>query len=161
MRFFFAAADCTGHGVPGAMLSLVCSNKLQLVVKELGYTEPAEVLNQVRQDYCRNVRRPRSGNERWYGHITLSLESEKPRKLVYAGAHNSLYRVTKKNGYSEDQIREQNETHVLLEYKGDKQPIAMFLHEKPFNQIEIQLQEGDVIYVSTDGYADQFGGKTW
>jgi len=155
---FFAAADCTGHGVPGAMLSLVCSNKLQRVVKELGYTEPAEVLNQVRQIIVETLGdREAVMNDGM--DISLCSLNLKTKRLVYAGAHNSLYRVTRKNGYSEDQVREQNETHVLLEYKGDKQPIAMFLHEKPFNQIEIHLDEGDVIYVSTDGYADQFGGK--
>lgn len=74
------------------------------------------------------------------------------------GAHNPLYRRTLKNREA-DKKTLTNETHMLLEYKGDKQPIGKFAHEKPFTQIEIQLLEGDSIYLSSDGYPDQFGGE--
>lgn len=155
---FFAAADCTGHGVPGAMLSLVCANKLQRVVKELDFYEPAEILNQVR-DLIASTLGESDGVMNDGMDISFCRLNLKTKKLCYAGAHNSLYRITEKNGFEEAELRAENETHVLLEYKGDKQPIAMFDHGKPFSQKQIQLKEGDVIYISTDGFPDQFGGK--
>lgn len=154
---FFAAADCTGHGVPGAMLSLVCSNKLQRVVKELDCYEPAEILNKVR-DIIVGTLGEGDGVMNDGMDISFCRLNLKTNKLCYSGAHNSLYLITEKNGHTEAEIRNENQTHVLLEYKGDKQPIALFDHGKPFTQIEIQLKRGDIIYISTDGYPDQFGG---
>lgn len=155
---FFAAADCTGHGVPGAMLSLVCSNKLQRVVKELDYMEPAIILDKVRDIIVDTL----GGEESVMNDgmdISFCRLNLKTKKLLFAGAHNSLFIVTSKDSEFQSSIlREENETHRVFEFKGDKQPIAMFSHKKPFGQVEIQLNDGDHIYISTDGIADQFGG---
>ena len=77
--------------------------------------------------------------------------------MSYSGAHNPLYRITPINGEVDEKTLK-NETHMLVEYKGDKQPIGKWTFDRPFTQVEIQLLEGDSIYLSSDGYPDQFGG---
>lgn len=155
-EIFFAAADCTGHGVPGAMVSVVCANALNRAVNEMNITEPAKILDKVRelvvQTFEKSEDEVKDGMD-----ISFCKLNLKTRKLVYAGAHNPLYRITSLVETKEKVLS--NETHMLIEYKGDKQPIGKWAFEKPFLQQEIQLLKGDSIYLSTDGYADQFGGE--
>ena len=82
----------------------------------------------------------------------------KSKTLWFSGAHNPLYLVTKKDERADEKTI-LNESLMLIEYKGDKQPIGKYSFEKPFNEQEIKLSTGDVIYVFTDGYPDQFGGE--
>ena len=153
---FFAAADCTGHGVPGAMVSVVCANALTRVVGEMKITEPAAILDNVRELVVKNFEK--SEQEVKDGmDISFCKLNLKTKELTYAGANNPLYRITKLNGEADDKTI-QNETHMLIEYKGDKQPIGKHANEKPFTQQKIQLLEGDSIFISSDGYPDQFGG---
>jgi len=153
---YFAAADCTGHGVPGAMVSVICSNALKRAVHELNLTEPAKILDKVRElvaeTFDQSEHDIKDGMDISFCKINL-----KTRKLVFSGAHNSLYRITK----IDDQIKEvvvKDDSNMLIDYKGDKQPIGKYSYEKPFSQREITLLEGDTIYLSSDGYPDQFGG---
>lgn len=153
---YIAAADCTGHGVPGAMVSVVCSNALNRAVHELNITEPAKILDKVRELVVQTFQK--SENEVKDGmDISFCKLNTKTRKLIFTGAHNALFRVTDEEDELCDKIL-RNESRVLCEYKGDKQPIGKYTAEKPFTQKEIALKKGDHIYFSTDGYADQFGG---
>ena len=154
---YFAAADCTGHGVPGAMVSVVCSNALHRTVKEMKIQEPCKILDKVRELVAETFEKSEEDVKDGMD-ISFCKLNLKTRKLSYAGAHNSLYRITNKNGEIDKEILT-SKTHILLEYKGDKQPIGKFAFEKPFTQKEIQLLEGDSIYISSDGYPDQFGGE--
>ena len=156
-EIYIAAADCTGHGVPGAMVSVVCSNALNRVVNEMKITEPKDILDKVRElvveTFDKSKEDVKDGMD-----ISFCKLNLKTKQLTYAGAHNSLYRVTTiKEKYPEKTII--NKSHMLLEYKGDKQPIGKFAFSSPFNQIEIQLEADDSIYLSSDGYPDQFGGE--
>lgn len=139
----FAAADCTGHGVSGAMVSVVCSNALTRTVKEFGITEPDKILNKVRELVLETFAKSESDIKDGMD-ISLCCLNIKTNELFWSGANNPLW-----------YIRENN----LNEIKGDKQPIGKNDNPKPFISHTIQLQKQDTIYIFTDGYADQFGGE--
>ena len=143
-KIVFAAADCTGHGVPGAMISVVCSNALKRSVKEFQLTDPGEILNKVRELVTETFER--SENEVKDGmDISLCVLDLNDNILKWAGANNPLYLIKKG----------QNE---ITEIHPDKQPIGNYGKQKPFSTHELRLTEGDRIYIFTDGFADQFGG---
>lgn len=153
----FAVADCTGHGVPGAMVSVVCSNGLDRAVKELGLRDPAKILDATR-DYVID-RFAKSENEIKDGmDIALCVLNNTTGELKFAGANNPLYVIRP----LDDKVTErdvQNEIHYVHEIKGDKQPIGKYRGNKPFVTHRIQVNKGDGIYIFTDGFADQFGGE--
>ena len=140
----FAVADCTGHGVPGALVSVVCSNALNRTVLELGFNDPGKILDKTRELVISTFEK--SGEEVKDGmDISLCCLNTKTKELQWAGANNPIWYV------SSDQT-------TMHEIKGDKQPIGKYANEKPFSTHKIQLNKGDTIYLFTDGLADQFGG---
>ena len=142
----FAAADCTGHGVPGAMVSVVCHNAMNRAVREFGLTDPGLILDKTREivvaEFEKSEDDVKDGMD--IALCSLSLEQQGVTVLQYAGAHNPLWIV--RNG-------------ELLETKADKQPIGKFDGPVPFKTHNIDLQKGDTIYIFSDGYVDQFGGE--
>jgi tetratricopeptide (TPR) repeat protein len=139
----FAAADCTGHGVPGAMVSVVCSNALNRAVKEFGITDPGKILDKTRELVIETFEKSQSEVKDGMD-ISLCALHINERRLLWAGANNPLWIV--RGG-------------ELIEVKPDKQPIGKYADPRPFTTHAIDLREGDAIYVFTDGYADQFGGE--
>jgi tetratricopeptide (TPR) repeat protein len=154
---FLAAADCTGHGVPGAMVSVVCNNALNRAVREFKLTNPAEILDKVRllviETFEKSEEEVNDGMDIALCSLTFQIpsaelnESETVATLQYAGANNALYMV------------KTNDKEKLIEIKPNKQPIGKVDNPEPFTQHTIKLQKGDTIYMFTDGFADQFGGK--
>ena len=138
----FAAADCTGHGVPGAMVSVVCHNAMNRAVREFMLVEPDEILNKTRdivvETFEKGDEDVRDGMD-----IALCTINTESKKLKFAGANNGLYFI--RNG-------------ELTQIKPDKQPIGKYEDAKPFTKHTMDLEAGDVIYTFSDGYADQFGG---
>ncbi len=136
----FAAADCTGHGVPGALMSVLCHNGLNRSVKEHGLFFPSDILNKTREIVINEL-----GNEDNLINdgMDISLCVLRQNTLFWSGANNPLWIV--RNG-------------EVMEYKGDKQPVGRFFPSYPFNQLELSLEKGDLVFIFTDGYADQFGG---
>ncbi len=141
-NILYAAADCTGHGVPGAMVSVVCSNSLNQSVKELQSKQPSELLEMTR-NLVKESLFSEKGSINDGMDIALCSINLKENVLHFSGANNPLYII--RNG-------------ELIELKGDKQPIGSYFNEYPFNQHTFELKKGDTIYSFTDGYADQFGG---
>lgn len=145
-KILFAAVDCTGHGVPGALMSIIGYNLLGKAVNELGLSRPALILNSLSKGIGKTLRQTGGDSEVKDG-MDLALCALDPKTLVleYAGAFNPLYI-----------IREGK----LIETQSDKIPIGTYLDGdfKNYTNHEIQLQKGDTIYIFTDGYADQFGG---
>jgi len=137
----FAAADCTGHGVPGAMVSVICNNALNRSVREFGLTDPGEILSKTREIVISEFEK---SDEEVKDGMDIALCSLTGKSLKYAGANNPLW-VKKENG-------------DYLEIKANKQPIGKFEKATPFTSHELELESGDIIYLSSDGYADQFGG---
>jgi serine phosphatase RsbU (regulator of sigma subunit) len=159
----FAAADCTGHGVPGAMVSVVCNNGLNRSVREFGLTDPGEILNKAReivvQEFEKSEEEVRDGmdialcslrfnvqDSKLYESEIRNLRPETVALLQYAGANNPLWIIRK--GANE-----------IEETKANKQPIGQFENLEPYTTHSIELQKGDSIYIFSDGYADQFGGE--
>ena len=140
----FAAADCTGHGVPGAMVSVVCNNALNQSVKEHGLTQPSFILDKTRnlviEAFSESTDSVQDGMD-----IALCSLNLKTNEIHFAGANNPLWII--RAGATE-----------VEEIKGDKQPIGNFENAHLFTNHSLQLQKGDCFYIFSDGYADQFGG---
>ncbi|MES2513992.1 MAG: SpoIIE family protein phosphatase, partial [Bacteroidota bacterium] len=140
--FYIAAADCTGHGVPGALVSVVCCNALNRSVKEFQETEPGRILDKTRELVLESF--SKSGGDIKDG-MDISLISIKDSEVKWAGANNPLWYIP----YNDS---------LLKEVKADKQPIGKTDNPLPFTTHQINLKRGDTMYLFTDGYADQFGG---
>ena len=140
-QVLFAAADCTGHGVPGAMVSVICNNALNRSVREHKLTAPGEILNKTREIVIQEFEK---SDEEVQDGMDIALCSLSEKKLQYAGAHNPLW------------IIRNNE---ILETKANKQPIGQFDNPQPYTTHTFDLQKGDTIYIFSDGYVDQFGGE--
>lgn len=136
-----AAADCTGHGVPGAMVSVVCNNSLNRAVQQMGVTNPADVLNKTRELVADEFNK---SEENLKDGMDIALCKFSGNKLFFAGAHNPLWII--RDG-------------EWIEFKGDKQPIGAFEKEFPFTSHETEIRKNDLIYIFTDGFSDQFGGS--
>ncbi len=140
----FAACDCTGHGVPGAFVSIVAHNALNSAVKESGLTKPSAILDKVNElveeTFSKSESEIKDGMD--IALCRLSIANSQ-WSLEYAGANNSIYFI--RNG-------------KLNEIKADVQPIGKYSKRIPFTNHEMELQNGDAIYAFSDGYPDQFGG---
>lgn len=140
-KTLFAAADCTGHGVPGAMVSVICNNALNRSVREYGLTDPGKILDKTREIVIQEFEK---SDEDVKDGMDIALCSLEGNTLKYAGAHNPLWII-------------RNEE--VIETKADKQPIGQFHQLTPFTTHTIELIKGDSIYIFSDGYVDQFGGE--
>jgi serine phosphatase RsbU (regulator of sigma subunit) len=143
---FMAAVDCTGHGVPGAFISIVGGNLLNQVVKENLFTDAASVLNEVNRLFNLTIRQTFEESAVKDGmDMALCVIDPINQTVDFCGAYNPLYLV--RNG-------------ELMIYKGNKFPIGIFIGDdvKKFLGEKINVQKGDQIYIFSDGYIDQFGG---
>ncbi len=143
-NFIFVTADSTGHGVPGAIMSLLNTSSLEKAV-ELGITEPGEILNHTRQTIIERLKKDGSaeGGKDGMDCSLISFNKDKS-KLVYAAANNPVWIIRNDN---------------MIELSADKIPVGK--HDRDsvsFTQHEVDLQKGDMIYTLTDGFPDQFGG---
>lgn len=141
---FFAVADCTGHGVPGALLSALCSTTLSRTVNELGITDPGEILDtsvQLLDEFFSK------GDEMVLDGMDIGLcsLSTKDRLLQFSGANRPML-VLRKDG-------------TLEEFKGDRQPIGYYETRSAYTTHKIEMQPGDTLYLFSDGITDQFGGE--
>ncbi|MBD3636659.1 MAG: GAF domain-containing protein [Crocinitomicaceae bacterium] len=140
----FAVVDCTGHGVPGAFLSLIGHNSLNQIVNELGIMKPSEILFEldkiVFKTLQNNLEHTNIKDGMDMAICSLNLNT---KHLEFAGAYNPLYLIR---------------DNELTEVKGDKLAIGSGEVQNQYKNSGIQLQEGDRIYLFSDGYADQFGG---
>jgi serine phosphatase RsbU (regulator of sigma subunit)/TPR repeat protein len=142
-QLFLAAADCTGHGVPGAMVSVVCSNALSKALLEEGITNTGKILDRTRElvieKFSKSEENVQDGMD-----ISLVSFNLDFTDIRWSGANNPLWII--RNG-------------ELIEIKPDKQPIGNYSNSKPFSSHSIEILKGDTIYLFTDGYQDQFGGE--
>ena len=141
-KVLVAAADCTGHGIPGAMVSVVCSNALTKAVLEDGITDVGKILDRTREIVIKKL--AKSGDVKDGMDISLACFDFENMKLEWAGANNPLY------------LLRDNEIHIT---KGDREPIGYTENSTPFTTHKINIKTEDQIYLFTDGYADQFGGE--
>lgn len=145
-KVMIAAVDCTGHGVPGAFMSIVGNNQLNYAVNVKGARKANDILDHLNSGVTQSLHQKKTGSSVKDGmDISLCSIDMKEKSLDYSGAYNPLYLI--RNG-------------ELQIFKGDKFPIGAFMDEElqHFTNQHIELQEGDTIYVFSDGYPDQFGG---
>jgi serine phosphatase RsbU (regulator of sigma subunit) len=143
---FIAAADCTGHGVPGAMVSVVCSNALNRAIKEFKLREPGKILDKVRDLVLDSFTSSQNGNVKDGMDISLCCLSKNisgKTELKWAGANNPFWLIQK---------------GTLKEITATKQPIGATENPTPFVTHSVEYFKGDAFYLFSDGYADQFGG---
>ena len=143
-ELMFAAVDCTGHGVPGAFMSLVGANGLNSAAKDHKLSDPGLILDDLNKYSSEALNKNNDDSVRDGMDITLCSLNKKQMKLKFAGAYNPLYLIR------------DSELQII---KTDKFAIGSFKPgEKNFETIEIDVKKGDKIYIFSDGYADQFGG---
>ncbi len=144
---FYAAADCTGHGVPGALVSVVCSNALTRCIKEFGLVDTGQILDKTRDLVLNTFRK--SGQEIKDGMdisliaLPINYREQTCIDLLWSGANNPLWYI-------------QND--MLHELTANKQSIGYAENPVLFSTHRITLKKGDSLFLTTDGYADQFGG---
>lgn len=144
-KVVFTAADCTGHGVPGAFMSMIGNTFLHQIVNERRILQPSDILDELRERVITALSQQGSENARKDGmDMALCVLDLNTFTFEYAGANNPVYFV--QNG-------------EMKEIKPDKQPVG-YMPERPdkFTNHKVQLSPGDSIYIFSDGYADQFGG---
>jgi len=146
-KVFFAAVDCTGHGVPGAFMSIVGYNQLKQALIITEGSSPAEMLNQLNKGVTETLHQKDADSTSRDGmDIAMCSLNMETLELEYAGAFNPLYL-----------LREGE----IVQFKADKFPIGSSVNAKhnAFTNHSIQLEKGDQLYIFSDGYADQFGGS--
>ncbi len=140
-----AAGDCTGHGVPGALMSIMGVSFLNEILSTRGPVKSSRILNLLRERVMKALHQ--KGHElenKDAMDMALCVFNPKTLELQYSGANNPLYH-----------IRE----NVLTEIKADKMPVGInAIEEESFTNHSLQLKPGDIVYIFSDGYADQFGG---
>ncbi len=144
-ELFIAAVDCTGHGVPGALLSLIGYFLLNDIVRSRKVTEPGKILDLLDEGVTTTLRQDEDATTKDGMDIGLCKINVTKREVEYAGAHRPLY-IMKKG--------------VMDEVKGNKFPIGggIFKNQTNFTNTKVKLDAGDSIYFSSDGFPDQFGG---
>ncbi len=139
-----AAADCTGHGVAGAIMSMIGSSLMHQIINEKGIVAPAEILNQLNLGIVEALKQTENASHDGMDVALCEFDLEK-MNLSFAGANRPLWLVRNGN---------------LEVFKSDKFPIGglQIEHKESFTNQEIKLEKNDTIYIFSDGYADQFGG---
>ncbi len=142
-KISFAVADCTGHGVPGAFLTMLGITYLHEIVTNSGTNQPAKTLEILRQRFKSNFQSFGSENANGMDIALCSVDTQ-TNILQYAGAYNPLFIFRNKQ---------------ILEFPATRNPIGFYPAEKEFQNTEIQLQDNDILYIFSDGFQDQLGGK--
>ncbi len=146
-KIIIASADSTGHGVPGALISIVCSNALNRSIKEFKLTEPGLILDKTRElvleTFSKSDSTVKDGMDISLVCIHPSDASSNEINISWAGANNPLWYIKQSQ---------------FLEIKGNKQSIGLTENPQPFATYYVTLYKGDIMYLITDGFADQFGG---
>lgn len=144
-HFLFAVSDCTGHGVPGAFVSMLGISQLNDITMRSDISSPSKALDELRKRIKSVLGQTgRVGQQKDGMDIALCSYHLESSTLEFAGARNPLYLI--RDG-------------ELTIYKADKMPVGVFIKEKPFTNNKLQVQKGDMLYVFSDGYYDQFGGE--
>jgi serine phosphatase RsbU (regulator of sigma subunit) len=144
-RLLIVAGDCTGHGVPGALMSMLGISFLEEIVNKREITGSDRILNELRSEVQRALKQRGAREEAKDGmDISVCIIDYRKKTVQFSGAYNNLYIVS---------------GGELAEYKADRMPIGIFAAlEKDFTKQDIPFKKGDIIYMFSDGYADQFGG---
>ena len=144
-NIFFTVADCTGHGVPGAFMSMIGTSLLNEIIIEKGIKDTDQILNEMRAQIIKSLDQEEKGAQKDGMDISLCKLNMKKKIVEFSGAHNSLIHICGEE---------------LKTYRGDHQPVGLLLGDrKPFTNHKVKLKKDDMLYIYSDGYQDQFGGE--
>lgn len=164
-RSFYVVADCTGHGVPGAFMSMIGNALLNQIVKEKRIFTPGEILNQLRLGVIDALSQNQSDITQKDGmDLALIFVNQTNKTIQFSGANNGLYLIRRLESETQCEeafvAREEFNDKGLYELKPNKMPIGVFGDElSPFTTHQFKFADGDSIYLFSDGFADQFGGE--
>ena len=151
-QLVLTVADCTGHGVPGAFMTMLGTSFLREIVQKEYITDAAVILRKLRKETIKALKQKGLEGEQKDGmDIALVSINKNTMNLQYAGAYNSLLIVVNPEGVEKT-------PDSFIEIKADKMPIAIYDRMNHFTNHEIQLNKGDMVYILSDGFVDQFGG---
>ncbi len=160
-RTIMTVSDCTGHGVPGAFMSILGISFLREIVVKEYITHPGIILRRLRKEIIKTLKQEDDESLQKDGMdmAIISLD-HKTNMMQYAGANNPIYIIRSRSNENpiSQGISIHNETHTLTELKPDKMPIGIYQKMGRFTTHELQLEKGDQIYLFSDGLVDQFGG---
>ena len=144
-KLFAVVGDCTGHGVPGALMSILGISILEEIINYRKVTDSGLILDELRNEVQRALHQKGNRDETKDGmDISLCIIERTKNSIQYSGAYNNLYLIR---------------SGELFEYPADRMPIGIFDNEDShFKRNDIDVIFGDIIYMFSDGYADQFGG---
>lgn len=155
---YFAVGDCTGHGVPGGFMSMLGVSLLNEQVSREENITPAKMLWGLREMIVKALNQTGLDEDSQDGmDIALCTLNKKTRELVYSGANISLFLTTEFPPKVSELVYVQEN---IAEFKPDRMPVSFYLRMSDFNEHKIQLNPGDCIYLTSDGFADQFGGPS-
>ncbi|HWY13179.1 MAG TPA: tetratricopeptide repeat protein [Bacteroidia bacterium] len=154
-----AVVDCTGHGVPGAFISLLGYNLLNRSINEFACTTTADVLTCMDQKLEELLKRSSIAVRDGMDLAFCSFEKKKDKiNMSFSGAHNPAWIIRDKNQPTIGKLILEYDNYKLCELKATRQSIGGFTEKKPYVQHDTILEKGDMVYLFSDGYADQFGG---
>ncbi len=158
------AADCTGHGVPGAFMSMLGITMFNELISDRCFDAPGAILDRLRVKVKEMLEQKGNGDEQKDGmDLAIAVFNKNNRELHFSGANNPLYIIRKKDQPDQKDLLPfasiDNGDYSLFELKGDKQPIGTHWEETPFRTTSVYLKEEDSFYMFSDGFIDQFGGE--
>ncbi len=166
-----AVADCTGHGIPGAFVSMLGVSLLNEIVRRKYINTASRILNELRMQIKMLLKQTsQKGSTKDGMDIALCMLNTETNILQFAGAYNPLYVLLNKNNRPErivDFIKNpkikihsltEKQSNILVEVKADRQPIGIYRREKKFTNNLLKIEKNDILYLFSDGYIDQFGG---
>ncbi|MEA2043225.1 MAG: SpoIIE family protein phosphatase [Bacteroidota bacterium] len=178
------AADCTGHGVPGAFMSMLGSSFFNELVTRRSMDSAADILNRLRSKIKKSLHQEGKDSDQKDGmDLSFYLFDSESYEVQFSGAYNPLYIIRHNSNFSEedykviendqsiklykdseekaeDFIKNHNYNYSIIELKANRQPIGIYIKERAFTSTHFQLKKGDTLYNFSDGYVDQFGGET-
>lgn len=158
-KIIITAADCTGHGVPGAFMSMLGMSFLKEIVSKSEITDPAQILNELRTEVIRALQQEGKIDEAKDGmDMSVITFDTKTKTLEFAGANNALYIIKNRQELIIKDKRVKQRAAGFYEVKPDKMPIAIYEKMDDFKTFKVSLEKGDRAFIFSDGYADQFGG---
>ncbi|MCD4794601.1 MAG: SpoIIE family protein phosphatase [Bacteroidales bacterium] len=164
-KLIIVAADCTGHGVPGAFMSILGITSLNDIITEYEKDLNAdEILNILRDRVTTSLKKSKGQIIAEAGmDLALIIIDKKNRTVQFSGANNPLFLIRKEGSNDFEKFGDvekiKSGNYELFHFKPDKMPIGIYPVSKPFNNYKFEFQKDDTLYIFSDGFADQMGGE--
>ncbi len=154
-------ADCTGHGVPGAFMSMLGTAFLNEICAPEGIKTPARILGELRTKVVKELTQESDSEDLKDGmDISMLRIDLQTREVAWAGANNPLIRVAPASDKENPELMHSKDgQRVLSEYQADRKPIGISDDDTPFTEHSFTPEEGEILYIYSDGFPDQFGGE--